>query len=173
MLLIVPQFYFKVTPASQAKGLLILLPGIRGNSEWPLRTTKIPYIATDSGQVTMMINYEIWLGWLRDDVLHLLNETIEDVLVTYKIRTENCVIGGFSSGGLMALSYTELAYSDRTKTAIVSKGVFGLDPTIDLIKLYNVLHFELQDSVYNVKKVNVSDETKYMHEKMTAYLGNP
>jgi poly(3-hydroxybutyrate) depolymerase len=69
------RFYFKVTPDLQAEGLLVLLPGSRGDAEWPLKTTKIPYLAADSGLVTIMINYEIWVGWLCDDILDLLNKS--------------------------------------------------------------------------------------------------
>jgi hypothetical protein len=167
------KFYFKVIPKVQEKGLLILLPGVRGNSEWPLRTSKIPYIAADSGLITIMINYETWVGWLRDDILNLLNESIINVLTDHEISRDNCVIGGFSSGGLMALTYTELAYMDSTKTAIIPKGVFGLDPPVDLIELYNVLHFEMQGYINNGEKVKISDETRCMHEKMTKYLGTP
>lgn len=98
------KFYYQVTPDSQAKGLLVLLPGTRGSAEWPLKTTRIPYIAADSGLVTIMIDYEIWLYWLRGDVLELLNTSINDVLERHKIASDKCVIGGFSSGGTMALN---------------------------------------------------------------------
>ena len=146
------KFYYQVTPDSQAKGLLVLLPGTRGSAEWPLKTTRIPYIAADSGLVTIMIDYEIWLYWLRGDVLELLNTSINDVLERHKIASDKCVIGGFSSGGTMALNYTALAVKDRTKTAILPKGVFGLDPPVDLTELYHVDQLEIKGIVCNGKK---------------------
>lgn len=167
------KFYFKVTPDIQPKGLLILLPGSRGNSEWPLQTTKIPYIAADSGLVTIMINYEIWLCWLREDILELLNASINDVILKHNISREKCIIGGFSGGGTIALNYTELAFKDSTKTAIIPKGVFGLDAPVDLTELYNVDLLEVNGSVCNGEKIRVSDETQIMFEKMTKHLGTP
>jgi poly(3-hydroxybutyrate) depolymerase len=109
------RYYYKVIPDIQAKGLLILLPGCRGNSEWPLRTTRIPYIAADSGLVTVMIDYELWLSWLRDDVLESLNAAISDVIKVYDIPKDRCMIGGFSSGGNMVLSFAEFAMEDNKK----------------------------------------------------------
>jgi len=167
------KYYYQVVPDVQPTGLLILLPGARGNSEWPLKTTKIPYIAADSGLVTIMINYEIWLCWLRDDILDLLNKSILDVISKHNIPGDRCVIGGFSSGGNMALNYAILSFLESTQTVISPKGVFGLDPPVDLIELYNVLNIEMQGFMTNGKKVKVSDETKYMHKNMTTFLGTP
>ena len=131
------KYYYKVKPDVEAKGLLILLPGCRGNSEWPLKTTKIPYIAADRGLVTIMIDYEIWLSWLRDDVLGLLNTSINHVIYEHEIPQDKCVIGGFSSGGNMALSFAESALEDSNTTAVVPRGVFALDPPLDLAELYS------------------------------------
>ena len=110
------RYYFKVVPGCQAKGLLVLLPGARGTSEWPLETTKRPYLAADRGLVTVMINYQIWLCWLRDDILALLNESILDAISEHHIPFDKCVIGGFLSGGAIALNYTELAYKDPSSS---------------------------------------------------------
>ncbi len=166
------KYYYCVAPDSQPVGLLILLPGARGNSEWPLKTTKIPYLAAEYGLATIMIDYETWLSWLHDDVLKLLNSSIKNVIQKYKIPTDKCVIGGFSSGGAMALNYTELAFKNQSKTAIVPAGVFGLDAPVDLSELYNVNLLEIQGFVCNGEKVKVSEETKNMYEKMNKYLGN-
>ncbi|MFC2098255.1 hypothetical protein ACFLSP_00785 [Bacteroidota bacterium] len=166
-------YYYQVVPEKKASGLLILLPGARGDAEWPLKTTKIPYMAAEEGLVTIMISYETWLGFLTDEVLELLNESIDDVIRKHNIPGNKCVIGGFSSGGNMALSYAEFAYHDSLTTAVIPKGVFALDPPVDLTELYNILHQEIQRSYYPDQKVNITEETKSMHEQMTRYLGTP
>ena len=167
------KYYFQVAPEMPATGLLIILPGSRGNAEWPLKISKIPKIAADSGIVTILISYETWLAWLHDDVLELLNEAIDHSLTNHGIPEDRCIIGGFSGGGNMALSFTELAYDDNSKTAVVPCGVFALDPPIDLVELYSILHKEVQGSYCDGKKVEVTEETLSMHTKMTALLGTP
>ena len=167
------EFYFKIVPDFQAKGLLVLLPGARGNSEWPLKTTKIPYIAAERGLVTIMISYEPWLVWLRNDVLELVNKAINDVLNKHNIPANKCIIGGFSAGGNMALNYTEHAFIDSSITAITPCGVFALDPPMDLVELYKILNYEMEGCYCLDKKVKITEETKSLHEQMTKYLGTP
>lgn len=166
-------FYFKVVPEKPAIGLLILLPGARGNSDWALKASKIPYIAADSGLVTILLQHEIWLGFLRDDIVDYLNKSINETIIKHNIPKNKCIIGGFSSGGTMALSYTELAFKDSTKTVIIPKGVFGLDAPVDLIELYNVDYLEMQGYICNGRTEKTSDETRNMLERMTKYLGSP
>ena len=167
------RFYFKVAPDFQAEGLLVLLPGSRGDAEWPLKTTKIPYLAADHGLVTIMINYEIWLCWLREDILDLLNESILDVLSEHNIPREKCVIGGFSGGGAIALNYTERAYKDSLQTSVIPKGVFSLDAPLDLTELFDVNNLEVDGFLCKGEQIKVTDETRIMLEKMTKYLGTP
>jgi hypothetical protein len=167
------KFFLKVVPKRTPIGLIILLPGSRVNVDWEFKATKIPQIAADSGFVTIFVPYEQWTAFLIDDLINLINKSIEYALSMYKIPKDKCVIGGFSGGGAIALNYTELAFKDSTKTSIRPKGVFGLDAPVDLIELYNVLDIEMKGFVNNGEKVKITDETRYMHEKMNKYLGTP
>jgi hypothetical protein len=167
------RFFYQVAPAEDANGLLILLPGSRGNAEWPLKVSSIPAIAAESGLVTILISYEKWLAWLHDDVLEFLNASVQYVLTQYDIPPDKCVIGGFSGGGNMAISYAELAYEDHSKTAVVPCGVFALDPPIDLVELYGIFHREIEGYYCLGEKAEVTEETLSIHEKMTNYLGTP
>jgi len=166
-------YYFKIVPKTTIKGLVVILPGIRGNSDWALKASKIPYIAADSGLVTILLQHEIWLGWLREDIVKFLNQAISEVIVKYNIPKNKCVIGGFSSGGTMALSYTELANYDSAQTIIKPKGVFGLDAPVDLIEIYNNFHAEAQGMECNGKRIEISEQTRNIDSKMTKYLGTP
>ena len=166
-------YYFKVVPEKPAIGLLVLLPGARGNSDWALKASKIPYIAADSGLVTILLQHEIWLGFLRDDIVDYLNRSINETIRKHTIPKNKCVIGGFSSGGTMDLSYTELAFKDTTKTTIIPQGVFGLDAPIDLIELYNINYLEVQGYTCDGDSVTASNESRFMLEKMSRHLGTP
>jgi len=166
-------YYFKVVPKESPRGLLVLLPGARGNSDWALKASKIPYIAADSGLVTILLQHEIWLGFLREDIVSFLNQAINEVIIKYNIPKNKCVMGGFSSGGTMALSYTELAYMDSSKTATIPRGVFGLDSPIDMTEIYNSFHSTMQGFDCNGKREKISEQTRCMDEKMTKYLGTP
>ncbi len=167
------KYYYQVVPDNEISGLLVLLPGARGNSEWPLKATKIPYIAADSGLVTIMVNYETWLVWLREDVLSLLNSSIEHVLDKYNIPDNKCVIGGFSAGGTMALTYTEFANNTDYKTIIKPKGVFAFDPPLDLIEHYYAYLRDVQGIGCLGEKISVDEISVIIEEKMRTQLGVP
>ena len=114
-----------------------------------------------------------WTNWQRDDILDLLNESILDVISIHNIPRDECVIGGFSSGGAIALNYTELAYKEPFRTAVIPKAVFSLDAPVDLTELFHVNELEVDCFICNGKKIEVSNETRIMLEKMMKYLGTP
>ena len=56
--------------------------------------------------------------------------------------------------------YTELAYIDSSKTAIIPKGVFGLDSPIDLTEIYNSFHSTILGFDCNGKRDKISEQTR-------------
>ena len=62
---------------------------------------------------------------------------LDHTLRKYKVTKDKFVFGGFSLGGMNAIRYTEIAYENSTLTSIKPQAVYGVDPPLDFIGLYN------------------------------------
>jgi hypothetical protein len=83
------------------------------------------------------------------------------------------VIGGFSGGGNMALSYTEFAMHDSLVTEIIPRGVFALDPPVDLTELYNIDHQIINGYYCLDLEEQITEEVLGINNQMTKLLGTP
>ena len=72
--------------------------------------------------------------WLSDSKKKDLEEIIADVVKQNDINTDNTFIGGFSSGGNVALLLTD--HLKSTESSIQPKGLFITDSPVDLLGLY-------------------------------------
>lgn len=66
-----------------------------------------------------------------------LDTIFKQVVKQYKIPKNKFAIGGFSGGGMVALTYTEKANKYNDSTFIKPKAVFGVDPPLDYAHLWN------------------------------------
>lgn len=62
---------------------------------------------------------------------------IPEVIKKYNIPKDKFIIGGQSWAGHQAMLYTERAYNPNYKSIIKPNAVFGVDPPLDLKRLYN------------------------------------
>src|SRR6202022_1608238 len=59
-----------------------------------------------------------------------------EVAKTYDIKKDRFAMGGFSSGGTVALRYTELCYEHPKEFGIQPRALFTGDSPVDLLGLY-------------------------------------
>lgn len=114
---------------SASKGILLLFPGKGENPKSVFKKTTLPGILAAQGYTTIVPNLKYAL--FADDLAKIQISTI--------LKTEGeglsvpLVIGGFSAGGAVALSYAEHIVSQGPNYL---KSVFAIDPPLDLQRLY-------------------------------------
>lgn len=123
--------YHVMQPAGEVKGILLLLPGKGESPKGVFRKTSVPEKLSGKGYLTIVPNLKYAL--FADE---LARKQLSEIL---RAETENrslpgVVIGGFSAGGAVALSYAEHLVAQGG--GITVKGVFVIDPPIDLQRLY-------------------------------------
>lgn len=123
--------YIVIQPTSDVSGILLLFPGKGESPKGVVKKTLLPEKLAGKGYVTIVPNLKYAL--FADD---LYRKQLSEIL---RVETENrtvpgVVIGGFSAGGAVALSYAE--YLVAQGGGMTVKSVFVIDPPIDLQRLY-------------------------------------
>ena len=129
---IVTENYELTIPVKQ-DGFLILFPCFPCNAENTRTEFNIIDIASANNITVLLMNFNQHL-WLSDSEKKDLEEIIADVVKQNDINTDNTFIGGFSSGGNVALLLTD--HLKSTESSIQPKGLFITDSPVDLLGLY-------------------------------------
>ncbi len=129
--------YFTLIPEQPSKGLIVVLGGFTYPQE-TLTETNLPKKACAAG-------YTVLLPFLyradtvdRNNVFETrLELLIPEVIRKYNIPKNKFIIGGQSWAGHQAMLYAEKAYNPNYKSIVKPNAVFGVDPPLDLKRLYN------------------------------------
>jgi len=149
------------------------LAGSNGDAETVFNVTQLPSLASDSGLVVISLHsipYKAGVLWLNDATYNYIELAINKAFNEYKIPRSKCIMGGFSGGGIIALSYCELAYEGNKKTDVKPVGVFTLSSPIDIEDLYLAFKRDIDSTFCNRK---ISRESIYQEERMRKEIGTP
>jgi hypothetical protein len=130
--------YVKVIPESETVKALIVRDFSRlPNISKPSRS-QLHLLAAEEGIMTVFTVTSKYYPdlYLDDNGPALLEKIILEIIDEHGIPPENIFIGGISASGARAFRFAQ--YCQRTKDSKVKvKGVFGVDPPLDLVRLYN------------------------------------
>lgn len=138
---VVSENYELIVPEKQ-DGFLILFPCFPCNAENTRAEFNIIEIASANNITVLLMNFNQHL-WLSDTEKKDLEVILMNTVKQYDINIDNTFIGGFSSGGNVALLLTD--YLKSTESSIQPKGLFITDSPVDLLGLY-------ENAQRNIKK---------------------
>ncbi len=137
-------FYFALVPAKPVKGVLVLLAGAWESAEYVLSSNR-PLVQQSFDHQYAVLVPSLNRSLVLDDAsLNLLNDVLRHAIAQYDLPRNRFVLGGFSAGGILALRYTELANENAKRTEVVPRMVFGVDPPVDLDRLYRSFERKLR-----------------------------
>lgn len=125
--------YSYIEPEQETKGVLILLPGWGESPQSIFQKTQLPQILLGKGFITIVPQLRQIL-FADDYTISEINEIIKTQLRQYKSSNLKLIIGGLSAGGAIAIDYAE--YVLQFDTTLKLKGVFAIDPPLDLSRMY-------------------------------------
>jgi len=153
-------------PSENIKAVLVLFGGFPENADDIKREFKILDNAKNNTIAVLYMNYNRKL-WLEENELLELSEHLQNIFKTNELPTDNIYLGGFSSGGTLALLISDFITND--KSIIRPKGVFIVDSPIDLAELYNTAEKNVERDLSN----STTDESKWLLETLGNQFGNP
>lgn len=137
-------FYTIVPPTSgRVQAILVLLDGFGGNALNLFAETRLPFVASANDILTVSIPTGPRI-YADASIISLMNKVLGDVVAKYHVPKDHIVLGGFSSGGTIALRYTELCRETRDSYPVQPAAVFTADSPVDLAGLYRQSQQELK-----------------------------
>ncbi|MDY0985809.1 hypothetical protein SOM12_00130 [Flavobacterium sp. CFBP9031] len=163
---LIKEKHYELNIAPKQKAVLILFPCFPCNIENTKNEAQFLKNLKQEGITTLLLNYNVKL-YLSESEKKEYSLALNSIFDRNKIAKENIFIGGFSSGGNLALLLSN--YLIQTKNAIQPKGLVVVDSPLDLERLY--------DGAQEDVKKNVSEEAveegNYLIQLFNDDLGNP
>jgi acetyl esterase/lipase len=129
-------FYKLLIPKIKPLGALVILPGAGEPLDDVEQQITLHKLAADKG--ILVIFPSINWGTTKHIYEHeMLDKIFNQVIKRFNIPKDKFVLGGFSGGAMLSLTYTEKANREKGSTVIVPKAIFGIDPPLDYAHLWN------------------------------------
>ena len=163
---IIKDDYVLNKPLKNIKGVLILFGGYPEDANAIKQEFKILEQAKAENVAVLYMNYNRKL-WLEQKERVLLSEQIQNIIKTEQLPTENIYVGGFSSGGNVALLISN--FMTQEHASIFPKGVFIGDSPVDLAALY---HIAKKCEARNISN-STTEECKWLVQTLGQAFGTP
>ncbi|PZR21444.1 MAG: hypothetical protein DI539_08035 [Flavobacterium psychrophilum] len=159
-------FYKLYVPKTKPKAALVILPGSGETIDYVEPQISLHKLAVDNG--ILVIFPSINWGTNKHTYEHeMLDKIFTQVIKRFNLAKDRFVLGGFSGGGMLSLTYTEKANRDKGSTVIIPRAVWGIDPPLDYAHLW-------QHCINDIER-NFSDvafaEGKWITEMYTQEFG--
>ena len=132
------EYYLSVKPTTvKTKAILVLLPGFGQKAEDVFLDTKFHKYASENEILTIAFSGRTKLT--ADEFLQeKINNVFQHILSENDVEDAVIILGGFSTGGVIALRYAELCqqYPDRFPVQI--RAVFMADSPVDLFQFVEI-----------------------------------
>jgi len=163
-------FYYALKPKGEIKGTLILLPPTAERAEDVINNNaKLSERAYENGILLIVpsINYNLYLD---ETTMEFLNSTFKKATSKYQAPVNKIIIGGFSLGAMNAIRYVEISKENTDLTSINPIAVYGIDPPLDWVRLYNSF---LKTKELNFSEPAVNESTVYLKKLEKEFGGSP
>jgi hypothetical protein len=165
-------YYKALIPGTTSKGLLVIMGGFCTTPDELMQETKLPETAVKAG-------YTVIVPYLIDDCSTIdtknlyqvqLESLIPEIIKKYSTPGNKLIIGGQSLGGHRALFYAEQAYKQNNVKVIKPNGVFGVDPPLNMKRLWNSFTYGVQ---INFSETSVGEGKEMLRRFKIMYGGSP
>ncbi len=159
--------YQLFVPQSESRAVLVLFGGYTETAEDIQQEFEILKAAKKRGIAVLFSNFNQKL-WLEEREFESLAKQLHDAFADHELPRDKLYIGGFSSGGNIALLISDyLVKNDSLK--LNPEGVFSVDAPVDLSQLYFTSEANIEQ---DFNEVSVK-ESKWLIETLEARFGHP
>lgn len=165
-------YYTALVPDSSSKGLILIIGGFCTNPGKVMQETKLPVAACKAGYtvvIPFMVNDCETID-VNNDYQKRLEMLIPGLIKRYNIPKNKFIIGGQSLGGHRALFYAEQAYKLNNEKIIRPNLVFGVDPPLNMKRLWNSFTYGVN---IHFSEVSFAEGTEMLRRFKIMYGGSP
>lgn len=164
--------YYLAVPVGEARGLLVVLPGLNGDTALALRETSLPFVAAARGIATVIVPTRFVLA-VDDSTRAFIDAAVRDAAQRFDVPLDRAAIGGFSAGGLLALGYAVEAQARPGSTAFEPRAVFSIDAPVDLAEAHANFEREIEKNCSEAGVYEAHFVLDLMHEDFGSPSGSP
>ncbi|MBL7828429.1 MAG: alpha/beta hydrolase fold domain-containing protein [Saprospiraceae bacterium] len=157
---------YEVQFAQQQKCVLILFPCFPCDIEHTKREAFFLKDIHQQGVTTVLLNFNQKLYLTETEKDHLFRE-LQSIFATHPIKSDRVFLGGFSSGGNIALLLADYIAGQRSNLKI--KGVFAVDSPVDLEQVY----YNAQNDIALQANEGAISEAEMLVQLIENELGTP
>jgi hypothetical protein len=154
-------------PTQNSQAVLVLFGGYGETAQAIKNEFKVLDIAQKNDIALLLLNDNNRL-WLTENEKLQLTEQLIAIFKNNQLPTDNVYIGGFSSGGNIALLISNVLCS-TAHSALMPKGVFIIDSPIDLATLYG----NAEKNIARNFSTPAVQESMWLIEALKNQFGNP
>jgi hypothetical protein len=158
--------HFELKIAPQQKAILILFPCYPCDIEHTKTEAAFLKDIEKEGISTLLLDYNRKL-YLTEVEKEEYAKTLNTIFIENNIKKENIFMGGFSSGGNVAILLS--SYLIKTENPIQPKGLIAVDSPIDLEELYK----GAKNDVKKNKDADAVAEGKFLIDLLGKEIGTP
>lgn len=162
-------FYEKIIPSAKPVGVLVILGGTYDAIPDIKKQITLHTLAAQKNLLVVFPSINYGTTKLHPEY-RFLDTIFRQIVKQHKISKDNFVIGGFSGGGMLALSYAERANKFKDSTYIIPKAVFGVDPPVDYAHLWDHC---VNDVERNISYMAVQESKAIMEGYNREFGGSP
>lgn len=162
-------YYLKVVPKSKPIGAVVVLPSGGETIQDLIKQIEIPKLAYSNDILTIIPSIN-WGTESRETEIKVLNDIFKAIVQKHNVPKNNFVLGGLSTGGMIALTYAEISKKDNNSTFLIPSGVFGLDVPLDKAHMYEYCQREIKR---DFSEVGVNEARWIMNNYNETYGGSP
>lgn len=164
-------YYLTLIPDSASKGLLVIIGGFCATPFNVMSETKLPVTACKAGYtVVIPCLYTCDSIQVNKIAQNRLISLIPELINKYNIPANKFIIGGQSMGGHQALFYTEQAFKQNTKNIIKPNAVFGVDPPLNMKRLWNSFSYNVK---INFSEISAGEGKEQLRRFQIIFGGSP
>lgn len=161
-------YYLKIIPKGKPNAILFLFHGGGETPEDVLKQIELPKLASKNNFLVILPHFSNDSTKMFEEI-NSTNIIANQLMKEYNISNNRIVLGGFSGGGMLSITFAERAVRDKN-TSFIPKAIFAIDVPLDYEQMYERAQREIKR---NFSEIGVSEANWVINDFNTTFGGSP
>lgn len=161
-------YYLKIIPKNKPTAILFLFHGGGEIPEDILKQIELPKLASKNNFLVILPHFSNDTTKMIEEV-NYTNKIAIQLMKEYNIEKNKIVLGGFSGGGMLSITFAERAVRDQN-ASFIPKAIFAIDVPLDFEQMYQRSEREIKR---NFSEIGVSEAKFILNDLIQNFGGSP
>lgn len=161
-------YYLKIIPKNKPTAILFLFHGGGEIPEDVLKQIELPKLASKNNFLVILPHFSNDTTKMIEEV-NYTNQIAIQLMKEYNIEKDKIVLGGFSGGGMLSITFAERAVRDQN-TSFIPKAILAIDVPLDFEQMYQRSEREIKR---NFSEIGVGEAKFIIDDLIRNFGGSP